>query len=75
MRKLSKTWEFSNAGTTLTMNLARARGIQQNYTGVCPSQPGASTYTDTAGIAGDLYRVQAVNSVGSSLSSVAVLAN
>ncbi len=179
LRKLNQTWVFSNAGTSLSMNLARAGGIQYNYTGVCPtqstfqysarvvesalmltgsdscstgqgfvapltkvspykfrvalektivacvltnqppaiptnlsatkdssgvviswtenggnptefrilkktngayaqigtSQSGSTSYTDTSGIAGDLYRVQAVNSVGSSLSSVAVLAN
>lgn len=179
VRKLNQSWVFSNAGTTLTMNLARAGGIQQNYTGVCPSQtsfqysarvvesalmlsgsdscstgqgfvaplnkvspykfrvaiektivacvlnnqppgiptnlgatkdssgvvvswsdnggnptefrvlkktngvysqigtsqPGTTSFTDPAGAAGDLYRIQAANSVGTSLSSVAVLAN
>lgn len=179
VRKLNQTWTFSNAGTVLTMNLARAGGIQQNYTGVCPSQTsfqysarvvesalmitgtdactngqgfvatlnkvspykfrvaiektivacslvnqppaipgnlsatagtsgvqvswvdngggatefrvlkkvngvytqigtsqgGVTSYVDASGAAGDLYRVQSVNSSGSSLSSVAVLAN
>lgn len=38
VRKLTQTWNFTNTGTLLTMDLARAGGIQQNQTGICPSQ-------------------------------------
>lgn len=64
-------WTDNGGGTVSFSVLKKANGV---YTEIGTTNSSTVTFTDTTGVAGDMYRIKSVNSNGASLASTAALA-